>query len=51
MGGLIIIDFIDMDRAEHRDKVYKALEDALRRDRARTNVLRISDLGLVEMTR
>lgn len=51
MGGLIIIDFIDMDRAEHRDKVYKALEEALRRDRARTNVLRISDLGLVEMTR
>ena len=51
MGGLIIIDFIDMDRSEHRDKVYKALEDALRRDRARTNVLRISDLGLVEMTR
>ena len=51
MGGLIIIDFIDMDRAEHRDRVYKALEEALKSDRARTNVLRISDLGLVEMTR
>jgi len=51
MGGLIIIDFVDMDRAEHRDKVYKALEESLVRDRARTNVLRISDLGLAEMTR
>lgn len=51
IGGLIIIDFIDMDREANRDKVYRALEEALKRDRARTNVLRISDLGLVEMTR
>ena len=51
IGGIIIIDFIDMDRAQNRDKVYKALDEALREDRARTNVLRISDLGLVEMTR
>ena len=51
MGGIIIIDFIDMDREENRDKVYKALESALQSDRARTNVLRISELGLVEMTR
>ncbi|MCB9686944.1 MAG: Rne/Rng family ribonuclease [Alphaproteobacteria bacterium] len=51
IGGLIIIDFIDMDREQNRDKVYRALEDALKHDRARTNVLRISDLGLVEMTR
>jgi len=51
IGGLIIIDFVDMDKEAHRDKVYKTLEDALRKDRARTNVLRISDLGLVEMTR
>ncbi len=51
MGGLIIIDFIDMDREANRDKVYKTLEQALKADRARTNVLRISDLGLVEMTR
>jgi ribonuclease G len=51
IGGLIIIDFIDMDREQNRDKVYRALEDALRNDRARTNVLRISELGLVEMTR
>jgi ribonuclease G len=51
MGGIIIIDFIDMDREASRDKVYKALDDALKKDRARTNVLRISELGLVEMTR
>ncbi|MEN0067666.1 MAG: Rne/Rng family ribonuclease [Myxococcota bacterium] len=51
IGGLIIIDFIDMDREQNRDKVYRALEEALKSDRARTNVLRISDLGLVEMTR
>ncbi len=51
IGGLIIIDFIDMDKEAHREKVYRTLEEALRRDRARTNVLRISDLGLVEMTR
>jgi ribonuclease G len=51
IGGLIIIDFIDMDREQNRDRVYRALEEALRNDRARTNVLRISELGLVEMTR
>ena len=51
IGGLIIIDFIDMDREQNRERVYRALDEALRADRARTNVLRISDLGLVEMTR
>nr|MBA2321705.1 Rne/Rng family ribonuclease [Deltaproteobacteria bacterium] len=51
IGGIIIIDFIDMDREQNRDRVYRALEDALKHDRARTNVLRISELGLVEMTR
>jgi len=51
IGGLIIIDFIDMEREPHRDQVYRALDEALRKDRARTNVLRISELGLVEMTR
>ncbi|MFT4626185.1 MAG: ribonuclease G [Myxococcota bacterium] len=51
MGGIIIIDFIDMDRESNRDKVYRSLDEALKLDRARTNVLRISDLGLVEMTR
>jgi ribonuclease G len=51
LGGLIIIDFIDMEKAEHRDQVYKALKRALAEDKARTNVLEISELGLVEMTR
>jgi ribonuclease G len=51
LGGLIIIDFIDMEREEHRQQVYKALRRALTEDKARTNVLEISELGLVEMTR
>jgi ribonuclease G len=51
IGGIIIIDFIDMDKGSNRDKVYKALQEALGRDRAKTNVLKISELGLVEMTR
>lgn len=51
IGGLIILDFIDMEKAANRERVYRALEEELRNDRARTNVLKISDLGLVEMTR
>jgi len=51
LGGIIIIDFIDMEREEHREQVYKALKKALAEDKARTNVLQISELGLVEMTR
>ncbi|MBF0300268.1 MAG: ribonuclease E/G [Oligoflexia bacterium] len=50
-GGIIIIDFIDMDKEEHRDTVYQALLEVLKKDRAKTNVLPISGLGLVEMTR
>ena len=51
IGGLIIIDLIDMDSAENREKVYRALQEALRQDKAKTNILKISELGLVEMTR
>ena len=51
LGGIIIIDFIDMERPEHRDQVFKALKRVLADDKARTNVLEISELGLVEMTR
>ena len=51
LGGLIIIDLIDMESAGNRDKVYRALQEALRADKARTNILKISELGLVEMTR
>src|SRR6185436_2545541 len=51
LGGIIILDFIDMERAEHRDQVFKALKKVLADDKARSNVLEISELGLVEMTR
>jgi ribonuclease G len=51
IGGLIIIDLIDMESAENREKVHRALQEALREDKARTNLLKISELGLVEMTR
>ncbi len=51
IGGIIICDFIDMEKSSNRDKVFKTLQDALGRDKAKTNVLRISELGLVEMTR
>ena len=50
-GGIIIIDFIDMEKPEHRDTVYQSLLEALKKDRSKTNVLPISGLGLVEMTR
>ncbi|MBL8919687.1 MAG: Rne/Rng family ribonuclease [Myxococcaceae bacterium] len=51
IGGIIICDFIDMEKQQNRDKVFKSLQEALGRDKAKTNVLRISELGLVEMTR
>ncbi len=51
IGGLIIIDFIDMQKKSNQEKVYNALQDALRKDRSKTHVLPISDMGLVQMTR
>lgn len=51
IGGIIIIDFIDMERAEHRRNLFRIFRDAVRRDRAKTNILHISELGLIEMTR
>lgn len=51
VGGLIIIDFIDMDREANRRKVYRKLQDALRRDRAKAHITKISEMGLVEMSR
>ncbi len=51
IGGIIIIDFIDMAKEGGRERVFHALKEALKKDRARTNILRISELGLVEMTR
>ncbi len=50
-GGIIILDLIDMEKDENKQRVYRALEDALSRDRARPTILKISELGLVEMTR
>jgi len=51
LGGIIIIDFIDMNDAEHRRQVLRTLEKALAGDHSRTNVHEFSPLGLVEMTR
>ena len=51
LGGIVIIDFIDMQEEEHRRQVLQALEKALAADHARTNVSTVSPLGLVEMTR
>ncbi|HNV86084.1 MAG TPA: Rne/Rng family ribonuclease [Candidatus Omnitrophota bacterium] len=51
MGGIIIVDFIDMEYEGHCREVIRIFRDALRHDRARTNVLKLSELGLVEMTR
>ena len=51
IGGIIIIDFIDMTVIENQEKVLGALEEALKRDKAKTTIVRLSDLGLVEMTR
>ncbi len=51
IGGIIVIDFIDMEIKDNRDQVIKAFREALSRDKTRTQVFNISDLGLVEMTR
>lgn len=51
LGGIIIIDFIDMDDEEHKHQVVAALERALERDHAKTKICAISELGLIEMTR
>jgi ribonuclease E len=51
IGGIIVIDFIDMELKENREKVAAALRAALARDKTRTQVFDISELGLVEMTR
>jgi ribonuclease G len=51
IGGLVVVDLIDMKSRKYQNTVYKAMKQALKRDRARTNVLAISELGLMEMTR
>ncbi len=51
LGGVVVNDFIDMRRDKHRRNVERALKDAVKRDRARTKILRTSPFGLIEMTR
>ncbi|VAX10230.1 Ribonuclease G [hydrothermal vent metagenome] len=51
LGGIIIIDFIDMEDEEHKRQVLRALEKALAKDHAKTSITEVSSLGLVEMTR
>ena len=51
IGGIIVIDFIDMEIRKNRDEVVKGFQEALARDKTRTQVFDISELGLVEMTR
>jgi len=51
LGGIIILDFIDMTVADHRSQVMRALEKSLERDRAKSHICEVSGLGLVEMTR
>jgi ribonuclease G len=51
LGGILVIDFIDMDERRNRNKVVQALEEALRKDRAPTKILSFNDFGLVAITR
>src|SRR6202022_4606223 len=51
LGGVIVNDFIDMRDEKHRRGVEKAMRDAMKRDRARTKILKISQFGIIEMTR
>ena len=51
IGGLVVIDFIDMKDRRDRNAVYQKLKEGIKRDKAKTNVLQISELGLLEMTR
>ncbi len=51
IGGIIVIDFIDMENQDNRTRVLETLETELERDRTKTQVVTLSDLGLVEMTR
>jgi len=51
IGGIIIVDFIDMTKEEHRQEVLRALEEEIKKDKTKTTILGITQLGLVEMTR
>ena len=51
IGGIIIIDFIDMEEESHREEVFRALKEAAQNDKSRVNILKVSEFGLVQMTR
>ena len=51
LGGIIVLDFIDMETPENRTALFEALEQEIRKDRSKTKILQISEFGLIEMTR
>ena len=51
LGGIIIVDFIDMEKLENREKLFNAFTEAMKKDRAKNTILHISELGLIQMTR
>jgi ribonuclease G len=51
IGGIIIIDFIDMEKEENRSKLFTAFEEAMSKDRVKSTILQVSELGLIQMTR
>jgi ribonuclease G len=51
LGGIIIIDFIDMDKKSNQEKVFNALREAFEKDKSKTHVLPMSEMGLIQMTR
>jgi ribonuclease G len=51
IGGIIIIDFIDMEKKSNQEKVFSALSEAFTKDRSKTHILPISEMGLIQMTR
>ncbi len=51
IGGIIVIDFIDMEKKSNQEKVFNAFQEALKKDRSKTNILPMSEMGLIQMTR
>ncbi len=51
IGGIIVIDFIDMETQSNQEKVFNALQEVLKKDRSKTNILPMSEMGLIQMTR
>ncbi len=51
IGGIIVVDFIDMEKISSQEKVFNAFQEALQKDRSKTHVLPISEMGLIQMTR